>query len=75
MEISPYCGIYLSRSRHKYIEENSRLYNDWKIIARETLLEIYGSSIANYSATGKRSGRPGIDFRIFKGILGNFQMQ
>jgi len=44
--------------------------NDWKIIAREILLEVYGASIANLSATGKRGSRPGIDCNLLKGLHG-----
>lgn len=45
--------------------------NDWKILVREILLEVYGKNIANYSATGTRGDRPGIDYQLFKGMRGN----
>ena len=42
----------------------------WRVIVREVLLEIYGNTIANYSATGKRGDRPGIHPMLFKGLFG-----
>lgn len=42
----------------------ANLNKDWKIMARETLLDIYSSSIANYLATGKRTNRPAIDHQF-----------
>ena len=42
----------------------------WKVIFREVLLEIYGNTIANYSATGKLGERPGIYPMLFKGLFG-----
>lgn len=45
-------------------------YN-WKEIVKTTLIEIYGQSLKHYSASGKRSERPGIDIRLYKGLHGN----
>ena len=42
----------------------------WRVIVREVLLEIYGNTIANYSATGNRGDRPGIHPMLFKGLFG-----
>lgn len=50
----------------------AQLNKDWKIMVREVILDIYGSSIANYSATGKRTNRPAIDHMLFKGVLGKY---
>lgn len=41
----------------------------WKIITKETLLEIYGGTLGNYSATGKRGKRPPIHHGLFKGLF------
>lgn len=46
--------------------------NNWKVLVRETLLEVYGSSIANYSATGKRGKRPPIARQLFNGLFGKY---
>lgn len=42
---------------------------DWKIFVREALLEVYGETIHNYSATGKRGARPAINAVFFKALL------
>lgn len=57
-EISTNCGFYLPTSKKAYIKMKYDIDRDWKVLVRETLLEVYGSSIANYSATGKRGKRP-----------------
>ncbi|KAK0158080.1 hypothetical protein PV327_011148, partial [Microctonus hyperodae] len=41
---------------------------DWRQLVREVLLDVYGSSLSNYSATGKKSSRPGINHQLFKGL-------
>lgn len=41
-------------------------------MVRETILDVYSSSIANYSATGKRTNRPAIDPMLFKGLYGKY---
>lgn len=46
--------------------------DNWTIIVRETLLEVYGNSISQFSATGKRGFRTKIDPRIFKGLFGMY---
>ncbi|XP_067210839.1 putative uncharacterized protein DDB_G0291812 isoform X2 [Linepithema humile] len=68
VEIAPNCGFYLSKTRASMIELEALTRNDWKILVRETLLDVYGASIVNYSATGKRGSRPGIDYKLFKGL-------
>ncbi|XP_044584408.1 uncharacterized protein LOC123264941 [Cotesia glomerata] len=68
VELSPNSGIYLSRSRASIIEITATK-NDWRSMVKETLLEIYGSSIANYSAKGLRGEHPAIDFDVFKGLF------
>lgn len=53
--------------------ENEADVNDrWKAITREILLDIYGSSLKNYSALGKRGANPKIYPPLFKGLFGNF---
>lgn len=70
-EISENWGFYLPENKTNEIELKSTMNDDWKILVRETLLEVYGNSIANYSVTGKRGNRPAIDSQLFKGIQGN----
>lgn len=70
VEISPNCGFYLNNAKVTYLEMKSKVDDDWKILVRETLLEVYGKSIANYSATGRRGSRPGIDSQLFQGLFG-----
>ena len=41
----------------------------WKIVVREVLLEVYGHTIANYTAKGKRGVRPAINPTLFKGLF------
>ena len=41
-------------------------------MVRETILDVYSSSIENYSATGKRTNRPAIDHMLFKGLYGKY---
>ena len=50
----------------------AQLNKDWKIMVRKVILDIYGSNIANYSATGKRANRPAIDHMLFKGLHGKY---
>ncbi|XP_043463804.1 probable serine/threonine-protein kinase clkA [Leptopilina heterotoma] len=69
-EVSPSCGFYLRKEVFNYIKLSaleSNKYNS-KIIVKKTLIEVYGDSLKNYSATGVRSSRPGIDWRIFKSL-------
>lgn len=70
VEIAPNCGFYLTKDKANYLELKSNMDNDWRILVRETLLDVYGKSIANYSATGRRGSRPGIDIHLFKGLFG-----
>ncbi|XP_071653355.1 uncharacterized protein [Temnothorax longispinosus] len=71
VEISPNSSFYLSREKIAYIELKSTRENqcDWKMLVRETLLEVYGESITNYSATGKRGARPAINAILFKALF------
>ncbi|XP_033231778.1 uncharacterized protein LOC117182782 [Belonocnema kinseyi] len=74
-EISPNCGFYLPEDTIAYINvtaENAAQNSDtekWRIITREVLLEVYGNTLANYSATGKRGGRQSINPMLFKGLF------
>ncbi|EZA61818.1 hypothetical protein X777_09610, partial [Ooceraea biroi] len=65
-------GFYLSREKITYIELKSITENqecDWKKLVRETLVEVYGESITNYSAIGKRGARPAISAILFKALF------
>lgn len=71
MEILPNSGFYLPRQKIAYIEYNATNENnkcDWKKLVRQTLIEVYGESITNYSATGKRT-RPAINAVLFKALF------
>ncbi|KAK0072723.1 hypothetical protein PV325_010924, partial [Microctonus aethiopoides] len=72
VEIEPGTGIYFSENVFICIErraEQAKGKWDWKVIVREALLEVYGGSIKNYSATGSRSNsRPAINPQLFKAI-------
>ncbi|KAH0535048.1 hypothetical protein KQX54_012502 [Cotesia glomerata] len=64
IKISPHYEIYLPRSTYLYIERKSEIARgkyDWRILVKETLLEVYGDNIKNYSAEGVRGGSPGIN--------------
>ena len=41
----------------------------WKIVVREVLLEVYGHTIANYTAKEKRGVRSAINPTLFKGLF------
>ena len=73
-KISPLCEFYLPKDRITYINLMSQKGNiaDWKIIVKEVLLEVYGKTLANYSASGVRSCRPAINPLLFKGLFGKF---
>ena len=43
---------------------------DWKNIVEKVLLEVYGKTLANYSASGIRGRRPPINHLLFKGLFG-----
>lgn len=44
---------------------------DWQIIVRETLLQVYGSNISQYSALGSRRGEhPAINHALYLGLYG-----
>ena len=42
----------------------------WKMITGEILLEIYGNTSGNYSATGRRGERHAINPQLHKGLFG-----
>ncbi|KAK0078573.1 hypothetical protein PV325_002344 [Microctonus aethiopoides] len=72
VEIEPGTGIYLPANTIKFIErraEKSKGFFDWKILVRDTLQEIYGRTIKNYSAKGSRiNSRPSINPQLFKAL-------
>ncbi|KAK0170473.1 hypothetical protein PV327_011420 [Microctonus hyperodae] len=68
VEISPGCGFYLRKCKFSIIQLNYERDQDWRQLVREVLLDVYGSSLSNYSATGKKSKRPGINHQLFKGL-------
>ncbi|CAD6213038.1 GSCOCG00011082001-RA-CDS [Cotesia congregata] len=71
IKISPHYEIYLPRSTHLYIERKSEIARgkyDWRILVKETLLEVYGDTIKNYSAKGVRGGSPGINPELYRAL-------
>ncbi|KAK0160261.1 hypothetical protein PV328_007689 [Microctonus aethiopoides] len=57
VEISPGCGFYLRKCKYSIIQLNFERDQDWRQMVREVLLDVYGNSLSNYSATGKKSKR------------------
>lgn len=70
VEISPRSGFYLRKCKYSIIQLNFERDQDWRQMVREVLLDVYGKSLSNYSATGKKSKRPGINHQLFKGLYG-----
>ncbi|KAK0078847.1 hypothetical protein PV326_009098 [Microctonus aethiopoides] len=70
VEVSPCSGFFLPKNKWSYIGIKAGIDHGWHTLVRETLLEVYGNSISQFSATGKRGFRPRIDSRIFKGLFG-----
>ncbi|KAH0561072.1 hypothetical protein KQX54_012321 [Cotesia glomerata] len=72
-EISPNCHIYFPIKLIESIEQSAVTETgviDWKKILKLALMEIYGNSIANYSAIGRnKNSRPPIDHDIYEGIF------
>ncbi|KAK0078390.1 hypothetical protein PV326_009382, partial [Microctonus aethiopoides] len=73
VEIEPGTGIYFPSNVLLCIERRAQKRkgegSDWKILIREALLEVYGGTIINYSATGSRSNsRPPINAQLFKAL-------
>ncbi|CAG5075367.1 Protein of unknown function [Cotesia congregata] len=69
VEISENSGFYLSRVRASIIETNAVCRNDWNLMIKETLEDIYGSNLFKYCAKGKTGKHPGIDPNLFKGLF------
>ncbi|KAK0172851.1 hypothetical protein PV328_006118 [Microctonus aethiopoides] len=68
-EISPGCGFYLSKITAQRMEmEAAAPGRGWRHLVRECLLYVYGDSLANYSATGKRSHYPQINQKLYRGL-------
>ena len=71
--MSPNSGFYTSKRKKSFLEMKIQLNKDWKIMVREVILDMYGSNIANYSATGKRTNRSAIDIHmLFKGLFDKY---
>lgn len=73
MKISPNYEIYLSKGTYAYIERKSEIIKgnyDWKTLVKETLLEIYGDELRNYSAKGTRGDFPGINIELYRALYG-----
>ncbi|CAG5075410.1 Protein of unknown function [Cotesia congregata] len=72
-EISPNSHIYFPIKLIESIEQSAVTETgmiDWKKILKLALMEIYGNSIANYSAIGRnKNSRPPIDHDIYEGIF------
>lgn len=78
-EISPGCGFFLPKSTISTIMDDCKEYKDgmlvnikWQNIIKEALLHVYGDSLRNYSATGKRSQNNAIDRKFFNGLYGTY---
>lgn len=73
VEIFPNCGFFISATLKTLIDAKYAENNDWKIIVRETLLDVYGNGMVHFSATGKGSNsRPAINKKLFDGLLGKY---
>ncbi|KAK0074523.1 hypothetical protein PV326_012378 [Microctonus aethiopoides] len=69
IEISPNCGFYMNKGTMQIIEMEAKSPGrGWRYLVREVLQQVYGNSIANHSATGKRSRFPHIDHRLYQGL-------
>ncbi|CAG5093241.1 Protein of unknown function [Cotesia congregata] len=71
IKISPLYEIYLPKSTYTYVERSSETERgkyDWRILVKEALLEIYGDSLKNYSAKGRRGGSPGINTELYRAL-------
>ncbi|XP_074110416.1 uncharacterized protein LOC141534758 [Cotesia typhae] len=71
MKISPNYEIYLSKGTYAYIERKSEIIKgnyDWKTLVKETLLEVYGDELRNYSAKGTRGDFPGINIELYRAL-------
>jgi len=69
--LSPHCDFYFPKSKKTYIKLKYNIDQDWKVLV-ETLLEVYGSNIGNYSIIGKRGNRPPINRQLYNGLFGKY---
>ncbi|KAH0555416.1 hypothetical protein KQX54_018723 [Cotesia glomerata] len=68
VELPQKSGFYLAKDVFLNIQEEAG--NDWTKIVSETINEVYGTEIKNFSARGRYSaGRPKINPKLFKGLL------
>ncbi|KAK0071605.1 hypothetical protein PV326_001053 [Microctonus aethiopoides] len=69
IEISPNSGFYMNKRIVQVMESEAKLSGrGWRYLVREAIHQVYGTTIANHSATGKRSRFPHIDHRLYQGL-------
>ncbi|XP_050531012.1 uncharacterized protein LOC126899828 [Daktulosphaira vitifoliae] len=73
VEIIKGSNVYMDKTTKHLIEALSKICkekpdDEWRHIVRLALFEIYGNSIKNYSRTGVKSSKPGINPTALKGI-------
>lgn len=61
--------VYVNEARHHVIMLKYETHKDWKKMASEILVEIYGENLKYMSAKGTR-GSIGVDPRIFGSLYG-----
>ncbi|KAH0546536.1 hypothetical protein KQX54_011226 [Cotesia glomerata] len=68
VEIGKNAKFYLPLDCMERIQDEAQ--QDWRKFIRETLDEVYGENICNFSAKGKKKqSRPAIDHNLYKGLL------
>ena len=70
VEVAAGFGVFLPTYVYRLIDDKATLNNDWSIIVREFLIEVYKNDLSKFSATGKRMARPPIDQRILAATEG-----
>ncbi|KAK0077399.1 hypothetical protein PV325_003995, partial [Microctonus aethiopoides] len=70
--ISSHSRFYMDKNKIAYLNEISTINGtvDWKVLTREVLVDVYGSALGNYCATGKRGKKPPINRELLKGLHG-----
>ncbi|KAK0165683.1 hypothetical protein PV328_004183 [Microctonus aethiopoides] len=68
--ISSHSRFYMDKNKIAYLNEISTINGtvDWKVLTREVLVDVYGSALGNYCATGKRGKKPPINRELLKGL-------
>lgn len=73
-EISKGCGFYFAKTMFALISQKYDSPEKWKDVVKDSLLEVYGANLINFSATGKGTTRPGINSKLFNGLLGKYKV-